>query len=219
MKSACLCYRLFTTTYTLKPLQSQRMRKAAGISLIVLGTIWLTLWASVMLQAPLSVPGIILRRLGGCAYSVDSVDVPPIVGCGFLTCGVILLWRKKSRKIVKLGLALVLVVLVTMATVIVEFFHQTTVLEWRFVFQPQITAVKSNGQPAIQVSGFSGHSALAVKDISVRRSGKARLVTVRLFLVRRGTTGNFQVYVPVEDGINEIRFGKEEVLIWQRGPA
>jgi hypothetical protein len=70
------------------------MRKATGISLVVLGTIWLTLWASVMLRSPLPIPGVILRRLGSFAYYVDPVEAP-IWGLVFLTGGVILRWRRK----------------------------------------------------------------------------------------------------------------------------
>jgi hypothetical protein len=70
------------------------MRKAAGISLIVLGTIWLTLWASVMLRFPLPIPGFILRGLGSFAYYVDPVEAP-IWGLVFLTGGVVLLWRSQ----------------------------------------------------------------------------------------------------------------------------
>ncbi|MGA7684109.1 MAG: hypothetical protein WCC32_00780 [Terriglobales bacterium] len=118
----------------------------------------------------------------------------------------------------KLGLTIALVVLAIAATVVVAFLHHTTVLEWKWVFQHQITAVQSGGQPAIRISGFCGESALSVKDISIQRSGMAQVVIVRVFLARGGTTGNFQVDVPIEDGINEIRFGKEKVLIWQRSP-
>lgn len=44
------------------------------------------------------------------------------------------------------------------------------------------------------------------------------LVTVRVSLVRRGTSGTFQVDVPLRDDINEIRFGQQEIVIWQRHP-
>ena len=70
------------------------VRKAAGISLIALGTVWLTLWASMMLRSPLPIPGFILRRLGSFAYYVDPV-VAPISGLVFLTGGVVLLWRRQ----------------------------------------------------------------------------------------------------------------------------
>jgi hypothetical protein len=86
-----------------------------------------------------------------------------------------------SRKILKLGLAVALAVLAIAATVIVPFLHHTTVLEWRFVFQPHITALQSGGQTAIRISGLCGHSALSVKDISVQRSGTSQVVTVRVF--------------------------------------
>ena len=121
-----------------------------------------------------------------------------------------------ARKIMKLGFAVALVALVIAAAVVVGFLHQTMVLEWDFVMQRQIIAVQNGGRPAIRISGLSGHSALSVKDISVQRSGSAQLVIVRVFLARRGTTGNFHVDVPVQDGINEIRFGNQEALIWQR---
>jgi hypothetical protein len=118
----------------------------------------------------------------------------------------------------KIGCTVAFVLLAIAATVIAAFLHHTSVLEWRFVIQRQITAVQSDGRNAVRISGFCGQGALSVKDIRVRRSGFAQLVTVRLFFARRGTTGHFQVDVPIEDGVNEIRFGEQEVLIWQRNP-
>ena len=111
-----------------------------------------------------------------------------------------------------------LVVLAICATVLLALLSHTSVLEWRSVMNSQITTVQSGGQPTVRISGFCGHSALSVKDISVQRSGAAQLLTVRVFLARRGTTGDFQVDVPVLNGINEIRFGRQKVVVWQRSP-
>jgi hypothetical protein len=104
------------------------------------------------------------------------------------------------------------------AIAIIGILRHTTVLEWQDVFQSQLTEVQSSGQPAIRVSGLCGHSALSVKDITVKRDGPMELVTVRVSLVRRGTSGTFQVDVPLRDDINEIRFGQQEIVIWQRHP-
>jgi hypothetical protein len=124
----------------------------------------------------------------------------------------------ETKKVMKLALAVVLVMLAVGATAVIGFLRHTTVLEWKDVFQSQLTEVQSSGQPAIRVSGLCGQSALSVKDITVQRDGPAELVTVRVSLARRGTSGTFQVDVPVRDDINEIRFGQQKIVIWQRHP-
>jgi hypothetical protein len=60
---------------------------------------------------------------------------------------------------------------------------------------------------------------MSVRDLTLQRRGSVQLVTVRVFLTRRGTTGYFQVDVPVYEDISEIRFGQEETVIWQRHPS
>ena len=118
----------------------------------------------------------------------------------------------------KLALTVALVVLAIAATIVVAFLRHTQFLEWKDVVQPQITEVQSGGLAAVRVSGLCGHSAMSVRDVSSEKYGSAQLITVRIFLARRGTTGNFQVDVPVHEDISEIRFGQQETVIWQRHP-
>jgi len=69
------------------------MRKAAGVSLLALGTIWLMLWASVMLGIRSQFLAS-FWRWGSFGYYVEPVEAP-IWGVVFLTCGVVLLWRRR----------------------------------------------------------------------------------------------------------------------------
>jgi len=118
----------------------------------------------------------------------------------------------------RLGPTVALVVLGIAATMVIVFLRHTEVLEWKDVFQSRITEVERDGVPAVRISGLCGHSAMSVRDITQQRRGSAQLITVRVFLARRGTTGSFQVDLPVRKDINEIRFGQQETIIWQRHP-
>jgi hypothetical protein len=118
----------------------------------------------------------------------------------------------------KRGITLALVALAIAATVVIASLRHTEILEWKDVFQSRIVQVERDGVPAVRISGLCGHSAMSVRDINQQGRGSAQLVTVRIFLARRGTTGNFQVDVPVREDINEIRFGQLETVIWQRNP-
>jgi hypothetical protein len=107
-------------------------------------------------------------------------------------------------------------VITVVASVLVFFFFHTTVLERSDVWDFHLAEIRNGGVSAIRISGFCRHSASSVKDISVRRIDSAQVVTVRVFLARRGTTGDIQIDVPVPDGVNEVRFGQRQVVIWRR---
>jgi len=57
---------------------------------------------------------------------------------------------------------------------------------------------------------------MSVYDIKTRRSNSTVTVFVYIFLVLPGTNGYFNYDVPVPEGVNEIRFGKNEAVIWHR---
>jgi hypothetical protein len=107
-------------------------------------------------------------------------------------------------------------VITVVASVLVFFFFHTTVLERSDVWDFHLTETRNGGVSAIRISGFCRHTALSVKDISVRRVDSEQVVIVRVFMSRRGTTGDFQVDVPVPDGVNEVRFGRLQAVIWRR---
>jgi hypothetical protein len=79
-----------------------------------------------------------------------------------------------------------------------------------------VEEIRDSGSPTVRVSGSSGHSALSVKNISTKKDGSSVVVLVHLFLARRGTTGDFKYDVVLPDSVNEIRFGKDKAVIWQR---
>jgi hypothetical protein len=112
--------------------------------------------------------------------------------------------------------ALAIGVITVVASVLIFFFFHTMVLERSDVWDFHLTEIRNGGVSAIRISGFCRHSALSVKDISVRRIDSAQLVTVRVFLTRRATTGDIQIDVPVPDGVNEVRFGQRQAVIWHR---
>lgn len=92
----------------------------------------------------------------------------------------------------------------------------TMVLERRFVMQFKVAELKSDGTRIVRISGWSGHGFWSVKDVSAERVGSSITVIVRLFLARPGTIGGFQYEIPVPGDVNQIRFGKDETVIWHR---
>jgi hypothetical protein len=102
------------------------------------------------------------------------------------------------------------------AVAVVLFYCHTMVLERNRTAEFRVEEVHGNGPLVVRISGFCGHSAMSVKNITSRRADTSIVVLVHIFFVRSGTTGNFQYDVPVPDGVNEIRFGKEQVVIWHR---
>lgn len=94
--------------------------------------------------------------------------------------------------------------------------NHTTVLERPNVLNLKAEQVPSDGIPKVRVSGLCWNSSESVKNITVDREPHSVTVFVHIFLTRRGTTGNFSFDVPIPDGIDEIRFGKERAVVWRR---
>jgi hypothetical protein len=67
----------------------------------------------------------------------------------------------------------------------------------------------------VRVSGLCG-PALVVKKITTKRDNTSIVVLVHVMLARPGATGEFEYDVAVPDSVNEIRFGRNEALIWTR---
>jgi hypothetical protein len=96
--------------------------------------------------------------------------------------------------------------------------HYTTVLERGIAMDFNAVEIRGEGIPKVHLSGFCGNSSMSVKNVTFDREPHSVTVLVHIFLTRKGTTGNFSFDVPVPEGIDEIRFGKERVVVWRRTP-
>jgi hypothetical protein len=93
----------------------------------------------------------------------------------------------------------------------------TVILERKYVVHLQVVELQHGRSTVVRISSLSGLSAYSVKKITSHVEGDMKTVIVRLFLARRGTSGNFQYDVLVPESVNEIRFGQASELIWRRG--
>ncbi len=95
------------------------------------------------------------------------------------------------------------------------YYWHTTVLESRDTIQLKAVWLHSS-DPALRISGLSGHSALAVKKITTEREDSSIVVLVHLDLAKGKRSGSFEYDVPIPDSVNQIRFGKDKALLWKR---
>ena len=96
--------------------------------------------------------------------------------------------------------------------------HHATVLERRIAMDFKAVEIRTEGIPNVHLSGFCGNSSMSVKNVTFDREPHSVTVLIHIFLTRKGTTGNFSFDVPIPEGIDEIRFGKERVIVWRRTP-
>lgn len=116
----------------------------------------------------------------------------------------------------KIAAVVTICVLAVGAVAYVLIYRKTMVLERRYVINLKVAELKTNGTMVVQISGRCGHGAWSVKDVTIRRADSSINVIVNLFWPRRGSTNEFRYNVPVSDGVNQISFGRNEAIIWQR---
>ena len=116
----------------------------------------------------------------------------------------------------KVAVSLCVIVLVVAIGPAYFYWFHTVTLERTNVIGLDVAEIRDHGFLTVRISGLSGNSALSVKDISTQRAGSSLVVLVHLFLARRETTGSFKYDVLVPDSVNEIRFGEDKAIIWQR---
>ncbi len=89
------------------------------------------------------------------------------------------------------------------------------VLEFGQVMQYQLELDPNTKVPK-RISGFCGASAYCVRDITTKTNNACLIILVEVGFCKDGQTGNFSYPITVGDNINEIRFGMQEHLLWQR---
>ena len=112
-----------------------------------------------------------------------------------------------------------LIVVAACLSVAYFWWWNTIVLERRTVMNMRVVELEHGPPAVLRISGLSGHSACSVKDVQSRIENTSVVVTVRVFLARKGTSGYFQHDVVVPEYVNEIRFGNDKEVIWRRDAA
>ncbi len=95
------------------------------------------------------------------------------------------------------------------------FLHGAGTLSYEDTTNFKVSETNDLGTPVVHISGFAFHGALTVKGITVEPEGLSLVVLVHLTLVGKGHNP-FDCDVRVPDWANEIRYGKERKIIWQR---
>ena len=93
----------------------------------------------------------------------------------------------------------------------------TVVLERISIAQLKIVEHTRSGLTIVHVSGWCLDDAYAIKRITATVEGSSINLLVYAFLVRSGKTGAIEYDVTIPPSVNELRFGKERVVIWRRG--
>jgi hypothetical protein len=95
------------------------------------------------------------------------------------------------------------------------FLHDTGTLSYEATTNFKVSETNDLGTPVVHISGFAFHGALTVKEVTVEPEGLSLVVLVHLKLVGKGHNP-FDCDVRVPDWANEIRYGKERKIVWQR---
>ncbi|MGA3082525.1 MAG: hypothetical protein ABSD44_14325 [Terracidiphilus sp.] len=109
-----------------------------------------------------------------------------------------------------------LCVLAVGAAIGIYWFRHASVLERKYVVGLRADEFQHGGIHVVRISGLCGHSSMSVYDVKAQRLDSSINVLVYINLVLPGTKGYINYDVPIPDGVNEVRFGKEKVVIWRR---
>jgi len=92
------------------------------------------------------------------------------------------------------------------------------VLELNHWQRLEVSDVPRNGEDIVHISGPFIDSGLAITNVSTRRHGTSIIVLVHAFLTQAGfgDNGRLQYDVIVPANVNDIRFGNNKAIIWQR---
>lgn len=117
---------------------------------------------------------------------------------------------KKRNKYMKLLLAIALFLLFMGC--------ETMVLEYKYVGQFKVDELEEENLKYLEISGYSLHSSLNVKNIKEIKEGNNIIIKVYLTIRKTNKTsdGNFTYRLKINDEINQVLFGEEQKVIWQR---
>ncbi len=91
------------------------------------------------------------------------------------------------------------------------------VLECGRVSQLKVVEQRQSGITIIHVSGRCAEEFYDVKRVEAIVDGSSINLLVYASIMRPGATGEIEYAVSDPASVNEIRFGKQKVVIWRRG--
>lgn len=94
--------------------------------------------------------------------------------------------------------------------------HPETVLEHKDVQSFRVVELKDRPQQKIRISGLTFMSAMSVRRIETRARGNSIMVLVFIALAKQGQSGSFSYDLSLSPSVQEVRFGKNEIVIWRR---
>jgi hypothetical protein len=89
------------------------------------------------------------------------------------------------------------------------------ILEFEHVLQYKLELDPSTKVPD-KISGLCGASSYCIQDVTSRTNGTTLVMLVRIGVCKKGQSGNFSFPLSLSDGIQELRFGEKQTLIWTR---
>ena len=89
-------------------------------------------------------------------------------------------------------------------------------LELKDVLGLSVTEESNDKLCSLRIRGLAGHSALMIERTIVERKGRTAQVLVELSLARDGGSGNFDLALNIDPLIDEVIFGNEKAVVWQR---
>jgi hypothetical protein len=148
-------------------------------------------------------------------YALDAVAIWAFrfaaISGGVSTLCLVLKRKRIAIRLVAVSVALAL------AGFVAEYMWQHSfVLESKMTHRLKAEEIHGLTSTTVRITGFCGHSAMSVMQVSVDRDGTSMVVIVRLMPVMFGGDGSLAYDVQVPAGVNEVRFGREKVLIWKR---
>lgn len=91
------------------------------------------------------------------------------------------------------------------------------VLERGRVLQLKVVEHRQSGVMVVHVSGWCAEEFYETKRVEAIVEGSSINLLVYAFIMRPGGTGEIEYDATVPPAVNEIRFGKNQVVIWRRG--
>ena len=94
--------------------------------------------------------------------------------------------------------------------------QRETVLEHKDVQSFGVVELNDQRQRTIRISGLAFASAMSVRRIETSVRGNSLTVLVFIGLAKQGQSGSFAYDLILPPSVQDVRFGKNEVVIWHR---
>lgn len=125
------------------------------------------------------------------------------------------IWALKNFK---LGFALffILVLLLNFSCSQHKAMQENFILELDDIQFFEVEDARSSSGREIIIRGLSMHSSLGVEAINIDVKDDKIEVMVKLAPVKEGIDGNLFYRIPIGDRVNQVLFGSENKIIWER---